>query len=276
MSAIFGALNLTDVQDARTLVNQVGQTVVYEAINQVLAAHSAALDLALSLFVEETTIKFQETYLTGGGGGYLDRLGRFAPPAATKGVGRWGVGYPLERYGRSYGGDRVTLAYMDLQTLDRHLDTIMIQDVNTTRRELIKAMINKEVWPFEDELNGPIDVQPLANGDDTLYPPTPDVQDSISENHYITSGYINTAISDVNNPLPVIRRELDEHFGQSEDNIVFVPENATPYIEDLDDFEDTGDPRKGDPAQVTLSGLPNNIPGRVVGRANHVWVVEWV
>lgn len=273
MSQIFGALNLPDL--ANDLVNEIGEQVVFDAINEVLAAHQLDLDEAISFFVQRTTEDWTRTFKLGGGG-YLDRMGRHAEAGAGKILGQWGVALPLEQWGRQLAGDRVTLAYMDLQTLDAHIDGITNQSINTTRREILKAVFNNATWEFEDESRGDLDVLPLANGDSVVYPPTSTSADEATDDHYLVSGYTAANISDANNPFPVMRQEVAEHVGgEVEDTVALINSAQTGKVEDLTDFEDQEDPRISNPNALELIGIPDNIPGRIIGRCNRVWVAEW-
>lgn len=272
MSEIFGALNLPDT--SLDLVNQIGQSTVYDAINRVLQMHQEEVDRAMSFFVERTTTDFKRTFKLAGGG-YLDKRGRHAPSGAAKGFGEWGVALPLESWGRQIAGDRVTLAYMTLQELNVHLDTIQVQNLNTIRREILKALFSNEVYEFSDERYDILSVQPLANGDTVLYPPIDGDADADVDDHYLVSGYAANAIDDTNNPFGVIRNEIEEHMGGTEDVIIFINPAETALTQDLGAFQDQDDPRLNDPAAIELIGLPQNTPGRVIGRVDRAWVAEW-
>jgi hypothetical protein len=98
------------------------------------------------------------------------------------------------------------------------------------------------------------------------------------DDHYLESGYADSAISDDNNPLITIKEELVEHFGTTiggEDIVVFCNQGDTAYIEDLTDFDPVEDRnvRSGSNRDVPVN-LPN-VPGTIKGRSNGCWVSEW-
>ncbi len=111
-----------------------------------------------------------------------------------------------------------------------------------------------------------------------LYPPVVGSESEATENLYLESGYAASAISDTNNPLVTIRQKLEAHFGQAQGGanlVVFIHTDQVAKIEALGDFEALDDNfvRAGADSAM-LVNLPN-VPGRIIGRCNGVWVVEW-
>jgi len=275
MSGILGLLNLSDTD--RVFTSTQGQQAVYEAITQVVTRYNADLQAQLAVFVERTTSNYKLRYKLPGGG-RLERLGRQAPGGAVKAYGQWDVAFPLEGFGRQIAGARVDMAYMTAGDLDRHLKTVMIQDVNTVRFEVLKALLNNTQRTFSDPLWGDLSIEPLANGDTVVYPPVIGSEDEATEDHYLESGYAAGAISDTNNPYKTIADDLDHHFGTSTggDNIVVFINNAqTAKTKDLTDFDEVPDRfiRTGANTDVPI-GLPN-VPGKILGRVSGCWAVEW-
>jgi len=279
MSSIFGILGLNDTD--RVFVSTLGQRVVYDAVQQTLALHNAEVQAAMGVFVEQSTDIYKERYKLPGGG-RLDRLG-FAPQgqaAAGKTTGQWDVAYPLEEFGRQLGGDRVSLAYMSIQDLDRHLNTVFTQDINTVRFELLKALLNSSQDTFTDPLWGSLSIEPLANGDSVTYPPVLGSEDEATDNHYLESGYAAASISDSNDPIVTAVDELEEHFGAvsgGSNILVFINNAQRAKVAALTDFVETPD-RFVAPGDDTATpfGLPAGIPGRILGRHNHgAWISEW-
>lgn len=276
MSAIFGLLGLPDTD--RSFVSRIGQRAVYDAIQEILARHNQELEAAMSVFVQGTTEDFKFRYKLPGGG-YLQRRGGQAQSANVKRTGSWDVALPLEDFGAAIGGDRVTLAYMTVKELDTHIDTITMQDINTVRLEILKALLDSAQYTHEDPINGALSITPLANGDAVVYPPVIGSEVEATDNHYLESGYAESAISNTNNPYTTVRDELEEHFGYPTggSNIVaFINKSAVPETEALADFDPVNDRfvRPGDNVDQ-LFNLPSNIPGRIIGRTNGVWVAEW-
>ncbi len=279
MSQIYGLLGIQDYEADRTFVNQVGQHIVYEAVQREINRINEELNGAIRVFVSETTEDFKRRYKLPGAG-YMQLRSRIAPIGATKQTGGWDVAFPLLDYGDSIATDDVSVAYMSVRDLNVHLDSIQARSINTTRHAILQSLLNNTVWPFKDELNGDLNVQPLANQDGTVYPPVIGSDAEAEDNHYLVSGYTTATISDANDPFPVIVDELAEHFGQSAegDNIVvFFGTGMTGKVEDLSDFEVVNDRyiQMGANANEVV-GLPANLPGVVKGRhAKGAWGVEW-
>lgn len=276
MSGIFGALNLSDTD--RSFVNTIGQRVVYDAVLQVLANHSDDLQKAYSVFIGEETSDFKRRYKLPGGG-YLQKRGGGAQSASVKAVGQWDVAFPLEDFGAQIAENDIAIAYMSVQELNRHLDTVIMQDINTVRREILKALLDSAGYTFVDPINGSLSVVPLANGDAVVYPPVLGSDSEATDTHYLESGYLSAAISDTNNPFPTIKNELEEHFGAAvggENIVVFINSAEVAKVEALSDFDPVNDRFVVPGANVDeLINLPTNVPGRIIGRSNGCWISEW-
>lgn len=278
MSGIFGALSLDD--NDRSFVNTVGQEVVYEAVNQVLAQHNADLMAAMSVFVDGETESFKFRYILPGGG-YLQRRGGQGQSGNAKRTGSWDVALPLEDFGAALGGDDVSLAYMTMQELDAHLNTIIQQDINTMRLEILKSLLDNVNYTFTDPIHGSLSIKALANGDGTVYPPVLGAATEAEETHHLETNYAPSSISDTNDPYVTAANELEEHFGAptSGSNIVqFINPDAVSKTRDLAAFvpvTDMGIQTGQDTA--TVLGLPGNLPGRLLGRHEEagVWIAEW-
>lgn len=275
MAGIYGLLNLSD--NDRSYVNTLGQDVVFDAANQYLAMANADMMAAYSIFVQEETETFKERYKLPGGG-RLQRRGGQAQSAATKAGGQWDVAYPLEDFGAQITGDDVAMAYMRVDELDRHLQTVTIQNINTMRFEMLKALFNNTQRAFVDPIHGSINIEPLANNDSVTYPPVLGSESDATENHYLGLNYAATAISNTNNPYLTVRNELEEHFGtpQGFGNIVsFIHPDEVPETEDLTDFVPVPDSGINYGDDTDLARVARMVPGRIIGRVSGVWVAEW-
>jgi hypothetical protein len=275
MAGIFGLLGLGDTD--RSYVRTIGQQIVYDAVNTYLQMHDEDMMASYAVFVAEQTSNHQERYKLPGGG-RLQKRGGLAQSGAVKASGQWDVAYPLEDFGAQISMDDITLAYMTVQELQRHLDTVVLQDINTTRFEILRALFNNAARTYTDPIWGNLTVQPLANGDAVQYPPVLGTEVDATENHYLESGYLASAISNTNNPYPVIRNELEEHFGTPSGfgNVaVFINSAQVALTESLADYDQVVDnmliPNQN---RDIPQNLPS-VPGRVIGRSNGVWVVEW-
>lgn len=276
MSSIAGILGIAD--SSRVYVNTVGQRVVYDAVNQLLSQYNADVAAQTRVFVGETTSLFQERYVLPGGG-RLQRLGNQAPSASVKRTGKWDVAYPLESFGAAQGSNRVEYAYLTVGDVDSAVQTIVAQDINTRRFEMLKAILNNTTRTFVDPINGSLSIQPLANGDTVVYPPVLGSESEATDDHYVVSGYAAADVSDTNNPLITGRDELEEHFGTPTGGgqiVSFINNAQVAKIKALAEFNSVVDMAITPGANTDRVNMLPNVPGRILGRTDSgVWVSEW-
>ncbi len=276
MSAIYGALGLNDGD--RVFLSTLGQQVVYDAVNQVYADFADNVATAQGVFVERTTPQYSIKYKLPGGG-RMQRKGSQSQAGAVRAAGEWSVALPLEEFGDAVAADRVTYAYMTTQDLDRHVQSVQLRYLNTVRHEMLRALLNNTARPFVDDIHGDLTIQPLANGDSVVYPPTLGSETEMGDTHYLVSGYAPGAISNSNDPYATMRDELEEHFGAPTggSNIVcFINPAQRALTGALNDFSEV--PQRfvqpgDDTAQAV--GAFANLPGTVLGYVSGVWVAEW-
>ena len=277
MSGIFGMLNLNSTDNQRDFVDKIGQNLVFDAANEFLAQWSAGLQAAISVFIQEITPDYKERFLLPGAG-RLQRLREAGPSAAVKRTGSWDVAYPLEGFGASLAWSRVSMAYLTLGEFDTHLDTITNQATATVRFELLKALLNNTQDTFTDPIRGDLSIEPLANGDAVVYPPVLGSETEATEDHYLESGYLASAVDDTNNPYKTIRDELVHHFGRESggyDIISWIHPDQQTVTEDLTDFDPVTD-RYVEPGDQTATiNPPAPGPGVLLGRTNGVTVKVW-
>jgi hypothetical protein len=276
MSGIFGALNLNDTDRVWTATQ--GQAVIYDAAREYIDRVNADLMQAMSVFVSRTTSDHTFRFKLPGGG-YLQRRGSQSRPGAVKAYGSWDVAFPLEDFGAQLSGNDVDMAYMTVAELDRHIQTVVAQNVNTVRYELLKRLFKNTATTFVDPLWGSLSVQPLANGDAVVYPPVLGSDSEATDNHYLQSGYAATAISDTNNPYATIVEELAEHFGApagGDDIAVFINPAETPETRALSGFVSVADAGIQYGQDADLAVMRTGMPGKLLGRMEDLcWVVEW-
>ena len=278
MSQIYSILGIPDTD--RSYVNTIGQSVVYDAVQEALNQMNDELIAAQIIFIQETTADFKRRYKLPGGG-YLQRRDRLGAPGAVKAVGQWDVAMPLEDFGDQIAIDDISLAYMTMQELNRHLDTVEARNRNTLRREILVALVNNVDLSFVDEVNGTLTCVPLANGDAVVYPPVLGSDAEATENHYKETGYLVASISDTNDPLEDAVAELEEHFGTVTGGSELVTWGGKVFCDKirntLTDFEDIDDRHIAQGANAAeVVGLPASLPGKLVGRHNAgIWLAEW-
>lgn len=273
MSTLFGLLGLSDRD---TTVDQVGQRVVYEAINQFATAQERETLRVASLFSQGDITEYKEVIKLPGGGRMQeqDRLGN---AGAVKRTGGYDVAYDLRQANDALGWDEVSRAYMTITEVDSHLKTVMTRHTNWVMFHILKHLLNASNETFKDELRGDLTIRRLANADGTLYPPLVGADSELSgHSHYLVSGYAASSISDSNNPFPVIRDHLEEHFNQG-NVIVFINNAQRAKVEALTDFDEIDDPDvKPAITRDQVIGSPGVVvPGRLLGKIDWLWVYEW-
>lgn len=281
MAGIFGALSLND--NDRAFSATTGQRVIYDVAAQWIEERNRELNAAMALFVEETTSDHTRRFKLPGGG-YLQKRGENGRPAAVKASGSWDVAFPLDDFAAQLAWNDVSMAYMTIAELSNHIMTIVSQNVNTTRFEIMRRLFNNTATVFADPIRGNLTVQPLANGDAVVYPPVLGAVAEATEDHYLESGYVTANISDVNNPYVTIANDLEQHFGTptgGADIAVLQPATVTAMTRTLTDFVPVGDMGIAYGQDADLAGvIPGELlrlNGRVIGRmdGSGVWVVEY-
>ena len=277
MTTIFGALGVNDYEYVFNATQ--GQRAIYDLIVAYVAQIQSDLAGQARLFIEETTENFKERYKLPGGG-RMQKLGRGVVPGVVKRYGGWDVGYKLEDFAAGMAIDDVSRAYMTAEELQRHIDTVITQNINSERFEILYHLFNNNQKTFADEDWGSITVEPLANGDTVTYPPVLGSESVATEDHYLESGYAASSISDTNNPYVTIRDELEHHYGTAsggEQIIALINSDQTAKTQDLTDFVEYTDYGIVPGTQTaTLVNTPP-VPGtaRILGRTNGVWVAQW-
>ncbi len=278
MSAIFGLANLDATSYAH--VHTAGEDVIYEATKLYTAIKMEELTRRESVFIQGQTENHTELYKLPGSGRMSRRVTGVRGPA-VRAYGGWTVNFPLYDFEEAVVVDRVQFAYMTPEEYQNAVDTVLNRYVQERQWQLFHALLDDQGGSAEtvaDPQWGDLLIKPLANTDSTNYPPVIGSSTEADDDHYLESGYADSAISDTNNPLIVIKNELVEHFGTTiggEDIVVFANHDDIPYLEDLTDFDPVEDHaiRSGDNRDVPIN-LPN-VPGTIKGRSNGCWVSEW-
>ena len=275
MSGIWGLIGINENDYA--YVNTIGQQVVYEATQMYLNRVNADMMKAMGVLVQGNTDLHQERYKLPGGG-YLARRGGAANSPESKAYGSWDVAYPLEDWGAQVAETDVAMAYMTPQDYRLHVESVITRDINTVRFEILRRIFKNTTDTFVDPQWGSLTIQALANGDAVVYPPVIGSNAEATDNHYLESGYAAGSISNTNNPLITIRNELTEHYQRStggENVVVFFNSAQIALVQALSSFTDVPDQFiiVGQDTDVP-TGYPD-VPGKIIGRADGCWVVQW-
>lgn len=278
MSAIFGVLDVTDTE-AGFIINM-GQELVFDAINQVLGYHNADVQAATSVFVKGNTEKFTQRWLAPGSG-LLTPVGQdpLGPGPAIMRTGYWDVSYRLSEYSESVSGSRVGLAYMTLQELDAHLDTVMERDMAQHRLRMLIALMESTNFTFADLKHGNLTIRRLANTDGALYPVLPGAAAEAQDSHYIDAAYNVAGIAAATNPAVDMRDEILEHFGgrmtTGTDILYIHGSDQTALLTAIAGYVAVGDPSIKWGEDTDLAKTLENVPGWMHGRGWGVWLTEW-
>lgn len=280
MTTFYGLFSTADLDSP---INDVGQLVVYDRIQELVNAHNANLEKAMSAFVSDpaTTVWQEEFKLPGGG--YMQDLDEFGRPAATKPGGSWTVAYPLWIRGDQKAFTRRAAGLMTVREMGAFLSDTLIKDTNTRRRDLLRTLFRNVNYNFKDiSGHGTLGIKALANQDGTLYPNAVD-SDAAAEaeaQHYITSGYAVGDISDTNNPIVTIVNLLSSTLGQG-NVVIFVRSNSTALTE-IKALADYAPLRSGNvivgSGETTAINPPVGLPGIVQGYVDNAWIVayDWI
>ena len=112
MPGIYGLLGRSATDD--TIINTIGQRLVFEASQTYVQSIEADLARALSVFVEGDTQDYKERYKLPGGG-RMQARNQQSSGGAVRQYGEWDVAYPLKDFDDQIAVDDVEMAYMTLQ-----------------------------------------------------------------------------------------------------------------------------------------------------------------
>jgi hypothetical protein len=280
-SNIYGALQIPD--DDYTWVRTYGQEAIYDATIQLLGNHNADLEAFESIFVERVTDAHTAKFYLDTGG-RLQKLTEKTRSANTKAAGTWTVALPLEEWGDSIAGDRVQMAYMTTRLYGLHIQQVLNSDINTRRHEMLKRLFNNgggSPITFNDPLWGSLNIQPLANGDSTYYPPVVGSEINATHDNYMVRSYTQAQISDTNDPITPIVNRLRSYMGfpTGGSNIaVFGNQSVTDYIvANMTLFNPLQGmyQKLGDNITQAVN-WPSNLPGEVLGTfGGKALIVHW-
>lgn len=278
MSAIYGVLGVEDTE-AAFLINM-GQELVFDAINEVLGYHNADVQAATNVFVNGNTEKFTQRWMAPGAG-TLSPVGQdpLAPGPSVGRYGYWDVSYPLREYSESLSASRVALAYMTPAELNAQLDTIMERDMAQHRLRMLIALMESTNLTFVDIKHGSLTVRRLANTDGSLYPPLPGATAEADDSHYIDAAYDVAGIAAATNPAVNLRDEIIEHFGgrlsTGTDVLYIHGSDQTALLAAIAGYVARGDDQIDWGEDTDLSKMVDGCPGWMHGRGWGVWLAEW-
>lgn len=275
---ILGAIGVQDSD--YVALHTYGVGVVYDAFQQILGNHNDDMAVAERLFIEGDTPDHQMNYkLTPTG--RFQRRGSQSRAGAVKVTGQWSVGFPLEDFGAEIQVTDVDWAYMTAAEFNHQMGTVLTQDTNTRRFEMLRALFNSGTRTFNDPRWPAITVQPLANSDGQLYPPVIGSEVTATQNNYLGLATAATTISDSANPIPTIVNQLEQMFGTPTGGsqiVIFCNNAQTAGIQNLAGFDTVPNRFVTYGANASLvipTGEEVFFPGRLLGETDSALIVEW-
>lgn len=269
----YGFIGLEHLFDQR--VKEYGVERVRGLIEKTTTAWNGEINAMMEGWAARTTIIKERVELPSSGTlEPLDETG-WGNPSPTREWGYYDVGYPIQGAGAAWGTNRITTAMMTLDEANRQMLAIMRRDATWLRQHMLAAVFTNTEWTYADKFLGDVTVKPLANNDSVVYLKSGQTNPGTA-NHFLAQPQ---GISDAYNPFPTIYDLLQEYPSNSGPYVVYVAPNLKASIEALADFakvEDSDvDPRitrdrlKRVDRSVAMPG------GRIYGKTDNVWVVEW-
>lgn len=272
MSLFAGILRTEDLNRNLT---QSDVPIIEEAMADILAAHEAERNAANALFVQgvttDSTMVIREAGVDEG-----QELGEDGRPLETHVGGSYEVGFPLKRIGWAVGWNDETFAHMTIADLDREVSAKLAGNARRHWREILRAVIGDNAnYTYADRFDGSVTVRRLANTDGTGYGP-----DATEDNHYLATGYANTALSATNNPFVQVANEIREHFDTTSRIVAFVnPAQVAEIQADLTTFIDRGVDGITPANNTAVANAPGalTVPGDFLGidSASGAYVYSW-
>jgi hypothetical protein len=274
-SIAYGFMQLRD--SLPLTVEQIGVERVNDAILQTLNAYNEQLNALMGIFVQPVPDR-QRRYTTTGSARLqpMDESGRALPIKPA--LGYYDVAFPLYMAGGAWGATFLERKKMTVEDANNTINVLISADHVWMRDHVLSALFAATSWTFDDLTYGALTVQPLANGDATVYGYWSGSTFGATDNHFMAQA---AAISDAANPFTAMYTELKEHPDNLGEVIAFIPSNLRTAVMALTGFVDydfDGNVTV-DPTLTRIVGRPNmaNMPGTLLGydTTSRVWIVEW-
>lgn len=254
-------------------VSEIGVDVISTAIQQSVEEHNRQLDAMLNLFAQRTTA-FKTRFKTPLAARLqpLDQNGRAYPIVP---IGQYDLAFPLQDGGTAWGANYKTRAKMTVQEANDITATMLSADMRWVRDHIMAALFANSAWTFTDPEHGSLTVQGLANNDSAVYQVMAGGDSGATDNHYLAQA---AAISNTDDPFPVIKAELEEHPENGGQVVALIPSNLKTAVRGLAGFVPLADAnlRLGANLSQLVGDLGVPVPGEVFGyHDDGVWLCEW-
>lgn len=277
--ATYGAMTAADALPGYFAT--AGAQAVWDTTTETLAAYSARVQQSFAPFVERTTTQYMLRYLSAAGGEMqeVDSTNDMGQTAEVKGGTSWDVAFPMRGFRDRLGTSERVLAMLSKEQYDNRVQAVKNRYLATYRRQTIQALFRNTSYSYTDPINGTLTVQPLANGDATLYATLDPAGTPATRNNYFGAAADWTTLADAKNPLPTIVARLRLLFGvetAAQPIVVFLNSAQEAGAETLADFVEVPQIYVSPAAaSATLAGYPRNLPGRVIGKSDGALLVAW-
>lgn len=268
----YGFIGLENVMASR--LNTVNGEVIRRAIDDTFQEYNRQATQLIGT-VAARTVRSKRRY-TQAGSSTLQPLDQWGNPIPVKDRPSYDVAFPIKGGGTAWGNNRVSRALMTVQEENDNAVDAMRADADWLVRHALAALFTNVTYTYQDELDGALTIQPLANGDAVTYLTKGGAV--AADNHFAAQA---AAIADATNPFPGIYDELTEHPGNGNVVISYIPTNLKTAVQGLAEFILVPDPNVmpgGNQATLTSNGQQALRMGdAVLGylKSSKIWVVEW-
>ena len=180
------------------------------------------------------------------------------------------AGFPIRDYGDAFGTHRKSRAKLTVQNYNDEVSSIVAGDHLTMIDEMMRVILAKDNWTFDDTEHDDILVRALANGDTQQYAKRSGIA---TANHYL--GQAN-AISDTAGDNPYITgRDLLRSYRSNGTKpiIAYIPTALRTVTQNLVDFGAAADLTRTTPSDV--NPIDVHFDATLLGATDGVYIAEW-
>jgi len=270
MTLLYGFESLKDLASVR--VTEVGVGIVNTAITQSVQEHNRQMSAIMGMLAKPLT-EFKLTYRTPTAARLqaLDEFGRARP---IKTVGSYDVSFPILSGGVAWGSTRITREKMTVQEANDATAALITADMRWMRDHILAALFNNSTWSYQDDLHGALTIKGPANGDSDIYMVMTGADSGSTDDHFKAQA---AAISDAANPFSSDYDELTEPPENGGEAVALISSSIKSSIEGLSNYVPVSDPnlRLGSASDVLVGNLGIQVPGKIIGYVDKVWICEW-
>lgn len=226
----YGFYGLGDVLNRRVTV--VGVETVNDAVVQSVQQYTNDWNALMTTVVERVNWAKRRYRLPGTR--TLQPLSEDGTPQPVRQAGHYEVALPLQRGGTSWGGNMWAMEKMTVEDVNNETLTAQAADTDWLMRRVFAAIFTNVTWEYDDPDDeiGTLTIQSLANGDSVLYPMVSG--GSAADDHFSAQA---AAISNTDNPYPILYSELAEHPSNSGPYVAYIAQNLVQATKNLSSFD---------------------------------------